>query len=624
MRLPCRLTELRDPLGLSTQYHYDGLGRLLRRTSPDTGLSQFEYDAAGNRTRAVDARGVETRFTYDALDRLTARRYPADPAHDVTFTYDQGSTGKGHLTRLVDASGTTTFTYHSRGLLTQQNSNGILVGYGYNASDNLTSITYPSGRRILYGRGGPNEAISKINLDIQGTSLALVSGIAYRADGPISTWTYGNGLILKRTYDTDVRLTKQTLGGLQTLTWGYNNLDQLTAWTDLLDSARSQRFGYDALDRLSSASGPYAAQTFRYDANGNRLSAQSGSALTQYTYALGTQRLASLSGNRSEVRGYDATGNPNSVQGITTIYDVTGRLARAGSSEYRYNGFGQRVYKNVNGVVTRYVYDLGGHLLAELDASARVTREYVWLDAQPIAVLTPTAPGATMVRIDYLVPDHLGTPRLIVNSAGAPVWRWDSDPFGTSAPNEDPAGTGTPYVFNLRFPGQYFDAETGLNYNYMRMYEPGTGRYIESDPIGLDGGINTYLYVEGNPLSFTDPLGYVRQGGKTGQWWEYTDRNFQRWFHLCEKEPGDPDATRAELADAYARWVQYGKPDGKNGCGGPPPPPAPAETCGDECQKTATVVVVGGAAYVIYRCMRMLPSLVPPLWPTIPANAVMP
>jgi hypothetical protein len=73
-------------------------------------------------------------------------------------------------------------------------------------------------------------------------------------------------------------------------------------------------------------------------------------------------------------------------------------------------------------------------------------------------------------------------------------------------------------------------------------------------------------------LTDSDPIGYARQGGETGQWWEYTDRNFQRWFHQCIKQPGDPDATRADLADAYVQWVQYGKPDGKNGCGGPPPP----------------------------------------------------
>ncbi|WP_420714755.1 RHS repeat-associated core domain-containing protein [Roseateles sp. SL47] len=201
---------------------------------------------------------------------------------------------------------------------------------------------------------------------------------------------------------------------------------------------------------------------------------------------------------------------------------------------------------------------------------------------------------------------------------------YEKSPFGSTAAETAPAGLAA-VAFPLRFPGQYFDGETGLNYNYFRDYDGTSGRYVKSDPVGLGGGINTYAYVEGNPVQYVDPLGHVRQGGKTGQWWEFTDRNFQRWFHQCWKQPGDQDATRAELAEAYATWVEWGMPDGKNGCGGPPPAPAPEpEACGDACKKTAKVVVVGGTAYIVYRCLRMLPSLLPPLWPTIPANAVMP
>lgn len=112
----------------------------------------------------------------------------------------------------------------------------------------------------------------------------------------------------------------------------------------------------------------------------------------------------------------------------------------------------------------------------------------------------------------YIYPDELGTPRLIQNIVGTPVWMWSNDdPFGNNPPDENPSSLGT-FTFNLRFPGQYADKETGLNYNYFRDYDPSRGRYLESDPIGLRGGINTYTYSNNAPIINIDPTGLASVG----------------------------------------------------------------------------------------------------------------
>jgi RHS repeat-associated protein len=114
-------------------------------------------------------------------------------------------------------------------------------------------------------------------------------------------------------------------------------------------------------------------------------------------------------------------------------------------------------------------------------------------------------------QVFYVHADHLNTPRVVTDKTGAPRWRWLAEPFGTSAPETSPAGAPV-FAFNLRFPGQFFDAESGMFYNYQRDYIPGVGRYAQSDPIGLDGGINTYSYVGADPLNFVDPEGLAPDG----------------------------------------------------------------------------------------------------------------
>jgi len=109
------------------------------------------------------------------------------------------------------------------------------------------------------------------------------------------------------------------------------------------------------------------------------------------------------------------------------------------------------------------------------------------------------------LRINHA--DHLNTPRLVADATGTTVWRWDqAEPFGNNVPDENPSGLGA-FDLPLRLPGQYFDAETGLHYNYFRDYDPSGGRYIESDAIDLSGGLNTYVYGVSSPVVYVDPLG---------------------------------------------------------------------------------------------------------------------
>lgn len=167
-------------------------------------------------------------------------------------------------------------------------------------------------------------------------------------------------------------------------------------------------------------------------------------------------------------------------------------------ASYAYNTLGQRVSKTVNRKTRLFAYDLDGRLIGEYDESGKPIREYIYLNDRPIAMLRPKG---QRIEVLFIHTDHLGTPKLLTNDKGQVRWEAQARPFGGT----EAKGKGV--ELPLRLPGQYEDEESGLHYNYFRDYDPDTGRYLIKDPIGLDGGLNTYSYALDNPLRFIDPFG---------------------------------------------------------------------------------------------------------------------
>ncbi|MBQ0758888.1 MAG: RHS repeat-associated protein [Zhongshania sp.] len=545
-----RVASINNDEGHQTRYFYNGFGDLVMMQSPDTGVLLHYYDLAGNKIRTqggatlADAGSASavTEYRYDLVSRLIAIDYP-DTGNDVAYSYDgtdaEHGQGIGQLTHIKDASGTIDYTYDTLGRLANEaraftlngQTTNFSVGYHYNRKGLLDYIQLPNGdrQRFSYDR----ERVSKIYYERTGFRQTIIDRVIYALGDTPAAWRYGNGAEASASYDREGRLTQLGLKNAQAddLMWQQSYHYDTRNQIELIDTRGvagepSTHYRYDALARLveeKPTEDRLPAREYKYDAVGNRVA---------QGLSLGDQQAgisSDYSVKSSRIETYGDTQFLLSENGNTLmeshprrdrryVYNQTNQLVAVYVNQqlkatYAYNSLGQRTHKlamteqGAKHTVFHYNYD--GQLLGETEWSPKdgvqSHRFYLWWQRMPVAMIDQH--GDQEPIITYVHSDHLNTPRLATNQKQQVVWQWQSDAFGVGLTDEDPDGDGTSTSLNLRFAGQYFDAESGLHYNYHRYYDPETGRYTQSDPIGLMGGANTFAYAMANPVANTDPWG---------------------------------------------------------------------------------------------------------------------
>jgi RHS repeat-associated protein len=495
----------------------NALGNQTRLTSPDTGITNRTFDAAGNVLTETDAAGRTVTRTWDALNRLLTEVHAQTGRPTITlgFSYDQGTNGRGRLTGFTDPSGSTVLEYDARGRLSvrRQTVSGVTTELRFtrDAQGRLFEMRYPSGRQVRYGY----DLQGRVNrIDLAGQPI--LQNIGYHPFGPAVSGTYWNGVAWSRPLDTDGRVQSYRTGNAAIHVLGYDLASRITSITQPAPWA-NHTFGYDTSDRLTSWTSGTTSYAWTFDLNGNRRSQTVGGNVQASTFvdpptAGASNRLQAVS-NVTPPRAFtfDPSGRTTADGLRTLVHDARGRLsqvtAAGGTTSFTINALGERITKSgplTPGGTNVFHYDPTGKLIATSVAGQDNWTDILYLGNTPVAMLTGTA---ATPAISILQADHLDTVVSIMNAAAVQVWRWDRDPYGAFVPNEDPDGDGNLVRFDLRFPGQFLDRETGLHYNYFRDYDPAIGRYVQSDPIGLAGGINTYNYANQTPMSEFDPTG---------------------------------------------------------------------------------------------------------------------
>ncbi len=576
---------------------YDSLKRLRSATNPESGTITYQYDDNGNLTFKTDARGVTSTYVYDALNRNTSIDY-SDATPDVVLAYDSAINGKGRLSQSLQSGTNTAATYideydaSGRPRVQRQRfetngvwSNSYQVSRNYNLGGNVNSQTYPSGHTVNYTYDGAGRTLTFTGNLGDGTSRTYANGIGYSEFGGLRQEQFGTATpvhhkmhynIRGQLYDVRASHSADEWGGeLGALVNYYgsqwvhggsgpdNNGNVMMSQTIINSFVVEDHYSYDSLNRLTAlaewqnGATNTGVQTYDYDRYGNRTinAAQTsgvGINTKQFTVNAANNRLG-VPGGQSGTMTYDAAGNltvdTHSALAVSRAYDAENRMTSETQSggvvagSYSYNADGQRVRRTVSGqpsaVETWQVYGMDGELLAEYEATSPVAspqKEYGYRNGQLLITAEPSA------QLKWLVADHLGTPRMIVDQTGAlaNVKRHDYLPFG----EELYAGQGGRTIAlgyssdatRQKFTSKERDIETGLDYFLARYYLSTQGRFTNPDEFKggphevrvLGSGdsekqalvyadvtnpqsLNKYQYCLNNPLRYVDPDGHNPQ-----------------------------------------------------------------------------------------------------------------
>jgi len=494
---------LKDAKGNTTTFEYDRNNRVTKETRPLGHSTTYQYDTVGNLIRKIDAKAQKTEYEYDDAGRLTKAKYlsassETTPVKTIDFSYDKA----GKLTGYNDGTTSAGYIYDDayRKLTETVNYGTFELTYSYSYyKDGLKkSLTMPDGTTYEYTYDNNNQ-VSLISIP----GLGSMTFNKYKWSMP-ETITLPGGSRRDNTYDPLMQLKSLTVkdpvqNPIMSYNYEYSPIGNVTAKNT---EQGNYAYQYDELYRLTGATNPAASnESYTYDAVGNRL------------YSAGIQGNWNYN-NNNELLGYgdvsyDYDMNGNLIQktdetGTTTYtYDPDNRLIQLVTSNsqlttYYYDPFGGRLWKEVNGARTYFFYSDDG-LIGEYDGTGNEIKTYGY--APDIIWSTNPLFQKIGTRYYWYQNDHLGTPQKIVDATGKIVWSAIYDSFGntqiTTAEIEN----------NLRFPGQYYDSETGLHNNWNRNYDPRTARFISQDPIRVLGGINLYRYVGNNPINSVDPLG---------------------------------------------------------------------------------------------------------------------